>query len=73
MARSLEISVGPDCIGAGMCRRTAPAVFGADDQRQAVVLARPVEESDPVWEALDSCPVEALSARDATTGESLFP
>lgn len=73
MTRSLEITVGPDCIGSGMCRRTASAVFGADDQRQAVVLQNPVEESDPVWEALDSCPVEALSARDAATGESLFP
>jgi hypothetical protein len=26
-----------------------------------------------VWEALESCPVEAISARDAATGEALFP
>jgi ferredoxin len=73
MARFLEVSVNSDCIGSGMCRRTFPATFGADDQRQAVVLVHPVEESGMLWEALESCPVEALSARDAVTGESLFP
>ncbi len=73
MTRSLEISVGSDCIGSGTCRRTFPAAFGSDDQHRAVLLAQPVEESDALWEALESCPVEALSARDAATGESLFP
>ena len=73
MARSLEVSVGSACIGSGTCRRMLPAAFGKDDQRRAVVLAQPVEESDALWLALERCPVEALSARDAATGESVFP
>jgi ferredoxin len=71
--RSIELAVGPECAGTGTCRRLLPAVFGADDQRRSVVLASPVAEDDDVWEALESCPVEAISARDAATGEQLFP
>lgn len=70
---SMDISVSPACIGSGTCRRLVPAVFGRDDQRRAVVLQNPVQESEPVWQALDRCPVEALSARNAETGESVFP
>lgn len=73
MARSLEISVSPACIGSGTCRRLLPAVFGSDDQRRAIMLVNPVEDGEKLWQALDRCPVEALSARDAETGEPLFP
>lgn len=73
MARSLEVSVGPACIGSGTCRRIHPAVFGQGDDLRAVVLVTPVDESDALWEALESCPVEALAAQDAATGEQLFP
>jgi ferredoxin len=73
MARSVEVSVSSACIGSGTCRRTHPAVFGQGEDLRAVVLVTPVEESDELWEALESCPVEALSARDAVTGETLFP
>ena len=71
--RSIELTVGPACVGTGTCRRLLPAVFGADDQRRSVVLTTPVPEDDAVWEALESCPVEAISARDAAGGEQLFP
>lgn len=73
MTRSLEVSVSSACIGSGTCRRLLPTVFGRDEQRRSVVLVQPVEESEPLWQALDRCPVEALSARDAATGEALFP
>jgi ferredoxin len=73
MSRTIELAVGPACVGTGTCRRLLPAVFGADDQRRSVVLANPVPEDDAVWDALESCPVEAISARDAATGEGLFP
>lgn len=73
VTRSIELAVGPACVGTGTCRRLLPAVFGADDRRRSVVLTGPVPEDDGVWEALESCPVEAISARDAATGEQLFP
>lgn len=73
MATSMEISVSSACIGSGTCRRLVPSVFGRDDQRRAIVLVNPAEESDKIWQALDRCPVEALSARNAETGESIFP
>jgi ferredoxin len=73
MSRSIELAVGPACVGTGTCRRLLSAVFGADDQRRSVVLTNPVPEDDAMWEALESCPVEAISAQDAATGEHLFP
>lgn len=73
MGKSLEISVSSACIGSGTCRRLVPTVFGRDEERRAVVLVSPVEETEKIWQALDRCPVEALSARDAETGETLFP
>ena len=73
MSRSIELAVGPTCVGTGTCRRLLPAVFGADAERRSVVLRSPVPDDDAVREALESCPVEAISARDAATGEHLFP
>jgi ferredoxin len=73
MTRSIELAVGPACVGTGTCRRLLPAVFGADAERRSVVRTSPVQEDTAVWEALESCPVEAISARDAATGEQLFP
>ena len=73
MARSVEVDVNSDCISSGMCRRAHPAVFGEDDQRRAVVLVRPVVFDDALEDALEGCPVEALSARDALTGQHIFP
>jgi ferredoxin len=74
MSTSLEVSVdAPTCISSGYCRNSVPAVFGADDKRKAVVLASPVDESPELWEAMEGCPVEAISARNAATGEQVFP
>ena len=73
MSRSVEITVAPTCISSGYCRNTAPEVFGAGPDRKAVVLQSPVEETTGVRDAWESCPVEAISARDAATGEDVFP
>lgn len=73
MARPLEITVDASCIGSGYCRRALPDVFGADETRKAVVQRTPVEESEQLWEAMEGCPVEAIAARDAATGEVVFP
>jgi len=73
MPRSLEITVAPTCISSGYCRNSAPEVFGSGPGRKSVVKQSPVEESTGLQDAWESCPVEAISARDATTGEDVFP
>jgi ferredoxin len=73
MGRLLDVEVGPACIISGYCRSSAPDVFGVGPDRETVVKANPVEDSAALREALESCPVEAISARDADTGESVFP
>lgn len=73
MTRSLEVTVGAACISSGYCRNAAPAVFGSGPDRRSVVLTNPVEHSKELQEAMENCPVEAISARDASTGEDVFP
>jgi ferredoxin len=73
MARSLEVAVAPTCISSGYCRNSAPHVFAAGADRKSFVTSNPVEESDDLTEAMEGCPVEAISARDAATGELVFP
>ena len=73
MGRSLEVEVGPTCISSGYCRNSAPDVFGSAPDRKSFVKSNPVDETDSLVEAMESCPVEAISARDAATGESVFP
>lgn len=74
MSGSLQLDVdGATCISSGYCRRALPAVFGADDKRKAIVLTNPVDDSSEVWDAMESCPVEAIRAKNAETGETVFP
>lgn len=73
MSRQLEVKVAPTCISSGYCRNFAPDVFGAGPERKSIVLQSPVEESDALTEAFESCPVEAISAKDVATGEDVFP
>jgi ferredoxin len=73
MSRSLEVAVAPTCISSGYCRNSAPGVFEATPERKSVVTANPVEESDALWEAMEACPVEAISAKDTATGATIFP
>lgn len=73
MTRKLEITVEPTCISSGYCRSSAPEVFGALPNRQSYVMSNPVEDSPVVQEAMESCPVEAIHAKDAADGEHVFP
>ena len=73
MSRSLEVEVAPSCISSGYCRNTLPDVFGAKEDRKSFVKSNPVQDSTQLREAFDQCPVEAISARDAETGEEVFP
>lgn len=73
MTRKLEVGVEPTCISSGYCRNHAPEVFGALPNRRAYVISNPVAEAPNVVEAMESCPVEAIWAKDADTGEDVFP
>ncbi len=74
MADTLEVQVdAPTCISAGYCRRSLPEVFGADERRKAVVLKNPVGDQPDLWDAMESCPVEAIRATSTETGETVFP
>ena len=58
----MTVKVDPDtCTACGLCADTCPAVFKLDDV--AVVLVDPVPAKDEACakEAVESCPVEAIS------------
>lgn len=74
MGAALELAVDArTCISSGYCRRALPEVFGADEQRKAVLLRNPVEDGQDVWDAMEGCPVEAITARSTDTGQTVFP
>ncbi|MDQ2722888.1 MAG: ferredoxin [Actinomycetota bacterium] len=73
MSQLLNVTVDSSCIISGYCRRSAPEVFVPGADRKTLVTANPVADSDDVREAMESCPVEAISATDAETSEQVFP
>lgn len=73
VSRSLEITVGATCISSGYCRNHAPDVFGSGPTNRTTVKQNPNQDTPEVRTAMESCPVEAISAKDADTGEQVFP
>jgi ferredoxin len=73
MGGTLEVEVSSTCISSGYCRNALPEVFGAREDRKSYVKTNPVPDSPELREAFDQCPVEAISARDAETGDEVFP
>ena len=73
LSRTLTVEVLPACIGSGFCRGSAPHLFGATPEKKAVALVSPVEDSDALQDAMESCPVEAIRARDSVSGAQVFP
>ena len=62
------------CVGSRMCALSAPEVFQIDEARGVSnVLVDEVEGTENVWDAIEGCPREAVIAKDAQTGEQLFP
>ena len=50
------------CIGCGLCEMTAPAVFKMADDGKAEAYADTTDENkDAVQEAIEDCPVSAIS------------
>ncbi len=73
MSAQYDVAVDRDtCIGSGMCRNTAPAVFTADTGGQTTATS-PVAADEEVLDAAETCPVEAITVTDATSGEVLAP
>ena len=73
MPRELDVSIGPACISAGYCRNAAPDVFVLKPPKRTVVKSNPTPESPGLQEAMEGCPVEAITAKDVATGEVVFP
>ncbi len=69
----LEVSVDLTCISSGFCRQYAPEIFGSVGAGRSFVKSNSVADSDDLRDAMESCPVEAISARDAETSETVFP
>jgi ferredoxin len=61
------------CYGFGDCVSTAPDVFELDDDEKATVLDPNGAPRDDLLDAASNCPVTAITIREASTGEQLFP
>jgi ferredoxin len=60
------------CIGSGMCTGSAPAYFRLVDGTSQPVHDE-VDADEPVADAAESCPMEAIRVRDAATGDTVAP
>ena len=50
-----------ECIGCESCVEICPEVFALDDSGEKAVVIDPDSTADCVDEAIDTCPVEAIS------------
>ncbi|GIG91344.1 ferredoxin [Plantactinospora endophytica] len=73
MSAAWRVSVDPHrCIGSGICAGTAPEHFRLVDGL-SIPLADTVAPADPVVDAAESCPVEAILVRDASDERVIAP
>ncbi|MGV4987968.1 ferredoxin [Streptomyces sp. NPDC001709] len=61
------------CIGSAQCLHHAPGHFRLDSARQSHSLAPDTDAAEPVLEAAESCPVEAILITLLGSGEAVFP
>jgi ferredoxin len=61
------------CYGFGDCVASVPDVFQLDDDEKATVVDPNGASQDELIEAASNCPVNAITIRDGSTGETLFP
>ena len=52
------------CTGCGLCADIAPGTFEVNDDGVAVVIDPAGNDEDTIQEAVDSCPVEAISIEE---------
>ncbi|MBA8825403.1 ferredoxin [Saccharopolyspora lacisalsi] len=63
---------GPSCIGSGMCVGMASEHFELRDGVSRPLRSQ-VEPADEIVDAAESCPVEAITVRDAESGAVIAP
>jgi len=57
-----KIKVDPEkCLGCGLCASLAPKTFKINDQFKAVVIEPPKDSESKIQEAVEACPVAAIS------------
>jgi ferredoxin len=61
------------CYGFGDCVASAPDVFELDDDEKAVVADPNGASREDLADAAENCPVMAITIREASTGEQVFP
>ncbi|MFB9237698.1 ferredoxin [Plantactinospora siamensis] len=73
MSAAWRVSVDPHrCIGSGICAGTAPEHFRLVDGL-STPLAEVVDPTEPVIDAAESCPVEAITVRDSADDRLIAP
>lgn len=70
---SWRVSISNDCIGSGMCVALSPAHFALGDDGKSYPLTALTEPLEVILDAAGSCPMEAITVRNAETGEQLAP
>ena len=61
------------CYGFGDCVATAPNVFELDEDEKATVTDPNGASRDDLLDAAGNCPVTAITIREASSGDQLFP
>ena len=57
----MKANVNDNCISCGLCANTCSMVFTMADTGMAVGVDFPTAEESMVREAMDACPVDAIS------------
>ena len=63
----MKIKVDKDkCISCGLCSSMCPEIFALDEDNKSELVKNPKtkEEENCAQEAIDTCPVEAISKED---------
>lgn len=71
MSWAIEVD-SETCIGSGMCVGVAPEHFTLEGWYSSPTKSQ-VEPADEVIDAVESCPVEAITVRDTDTGALVAP
>lgn len=64
MAKTLKIDENT-CIGCGLCVTLAPKTFRMDEDNKAEVINQAGDPEEKIQEAIDSCPVTAITQSEA--------
>lgn len=61
------------CIGDGACCGEAPNTFEMDADNIAIVKDTEGHTPEEILQASQTCPVDAIKLKDASTGEQVWP